>query len=580
MMQFSKWLKANAFGITLVIFTPLLVLGWHESYVVRKAGWTRMADELGSVKTFWNTAKPDHKDNQFTFCVLTESGRTVYKSDASGNQMVLSDFSERSANTYFLRMLDWSPDDAFCAYASNGIVYLKDGDSGRQMAILKVGGGVGNFVWLTPSAIAAFSSKSELLEFDLADGKWSTNRVYTAKGAKAISCLRRLSDSSVAWKQDNELWMCDIQNQTPRKIWEPTNSPLVDFSVFTDGRLLLNCGANGGSLFALDPYRTDEKYLVSVAEIGGPDHHIYHVTPVNHEAGFAWLDCAVPVTDVQVIDPRRFHTLFVKKDAQAAEPVRILAYQEVESYNAIGDRLYIVGSSNAEPSGIWEYDAGAESLRRLFNPLPPQKYSTIAPYQLRHVTNDLGGVVPYRLWAPVNSVPGRKYPLMIGQAPRWWSVEAQVAANSGCYFAYAERPGWFEGVEHWSSDVMAVYRDLQPDPTIDTNKVFLFGLSVEGGQLARLMQESPAQWRGAFLESTRGPNPAAMAGHNLEFECVFGRSDNQGNNKTNIGQYQLDAAQNGMALKVVMRDGIHGVMSTGTQKVHARELAEFLNKNN
>ena len=92
-------------------------------------------------------------------------------------------------------------------------------------------------------------------------------------------------------------------------------------------------------------------------------------------------------------------------------------------------------------------------------------------------------------------------------------LEAEIAANSGYYFALAERPTWSsERIRSWGEDVESVCDDLAKKGDIDTNRIFLSSVStMESIPLERLMEENPGFAKGAFLQSGFGPE--TLDGH-------------------------------------------------------------------
>jgi len=109
----------------------------------------------------------------------------------------------------------------------------------------------------------------------------------------------------------------------------------------------------------------------------------------------------------------------------------------------------------------------------------------------------------YVVYRPAHFDRHRKYPLLVGKVrfqaqdtdkgPAW----ASALANAGAYVAIAYRS--FGGTNDWATEVMGVYHELTPDPTIDSHRVFLFSNSAGAAAMTKLVEDDPTPWRGTFL---------------------------------------------------------------------------------
>ena len=208
--------------------------------------------------------------------------------------------------------------------------------------------------------------------------------------------------------------------------------------------------------------------------------------------------------------------------ALSAEPARLFSRGNVEAFTASGDgrRLYIVGVVSNEPApGIWQYEVASGNLRPIVpwtdHPSPAAKRLDA---QQSFLTLGPGHRVGFYLYLPAgfDRHKNRKHPLVIGDTvygaadrlyqnrphgPSW----APAIANCGAYVVIVNRSSWMGGIQNWGENVMAVYDFLIKDPSIDRNRVFLYGASAETQYLSQLIVKKPGLWAGALLL-----NPGAL----------------------------------------------------------------------
>jgi hypothetical protein len=209
--------------------------------------------------------------------------------------------------------------------------------------------------------------------------------------------------------------------------------------------------------------------------------------------------------------------------------------------------------------------------------LPAAKTVSFVTPEYLNTTNALGEPVHYYLWTPTHMLARKNYPLMIGQTTYRWMMEAQLAANSGFYFALAERPTWTSGrINSWEEDVQSIRTDLVNHRNIDPARVFLNSVSVEGAHVASLMEASPELWQGAFMQGWRGPE--SMGTQTAEIVMIIGDHDEE-NSMAAVKAYQDRAARNGIDVKIVLRPGRHTAVAKDPQNRTARQLASFYLKN-
>jgi dipeptidyl aminopeptidase/acylaminoacyl peptidase len=559
------------------------------SVVLGRWGWVsfgqyeakKMADELNVSGNFWGAPMANQANTAFIFGQRSDNGINVYLHHDPTNDILIGAFSVGHFNALTLRLLNWSPDDKWCAYTHDGGVIICDGTSGKQLAALNVGGDVENFAWLSPSQFVAFNGPI-LYEFVYQQNQWSKRHVLTLTNTQHIAAFSALTSYSVVWRQIWDIWTYDLRTDRPVKVWHSGKNQLVDFSVEANGNILLNCGSSGGSLIELDPFSrqafdSDWGKTKDLEQLNTNSCCVLKVTSFNNGKGRIYLATDTWEHDMSLFSSAKDKILFVKRDNQA-KPVQILGSREIVDYSLQGNSLYIVGSESNEPPRIWRYDLNNDSLTCAYSSLPKFKYARLVADQYSIITNEADKTTTaYRLWTPAHIVSGEKYPLVIAQSAYKWQSEPQIAANCGYYFAMALRPTWGSSrMQRWCDDVMNVYRELANNPNIDTNRVFLYGVSAEGNYVDRLLMEKPELWKGAYLEGTAGPDPSVFNKHSLRVCIVVGREDS---GLKWIATYLERAVQNGQCTCAILKEGGHSWLSGNSLRASARSFAEYLTEN-
>jgi len=183
------------------------------------------------------------------------------------------------------------------------------------------------------------------------------------------------------------------------------------------------------------------------------------------------------------------------------------------------------------------------------------------------------------LWQPPQVSPGRKYPLLIGQTQysfdAWFPCQ-QVAVNAGFYFATADRLSWYDGFDKWEPDVMALYDLLVKNPCIDTNRIYICGLSGETHLVPRLIADKPDLWKGAVLFELVARMPDVSKSHLTRIFAVSGRVVYTGD-VPQILKGEDESARAGVPVQLVLQDGVqHFMRSIATERERTRQFAHFL----
>lgn len=193
------------------------------------------------------------------------------------------------------------------------------------------------------------------------------------------------------------------------------------------------------------------------------------------------------------------------------------------------------------------------------------------------VTNASGDTLTYYLYKP--HLGGRKrHPLILGILGRGppgfdWGAMHEAFGDWGYYYAYVERYNRPLSADQWADDVLTVYQTLAKRRGIDTNNVYLYGVSAGAQSVYELLENEPGLWRGAVLLSPAGfPEVSEISGK--RFFVDLGGSD-QG---TTVPTRFLDgAARMGIPVTLLMHAGYgHVFNSTSVERERMRQALIFL----
>jgi hypothetical protein len=341
----------------------------------------------------------------------------------------------------------------------------------------------------------------------------------------------------------------------------------VDFTYSRKtGEFILNCSNTNGQGHYLIRFRSPATWRTDASIVSLPEYEKY--LPV------VW-DKDSPA--YAFFEDEDFDTFYIKTNTDS-KPIRLSWPGDGnKKYLLNKNYFYVAGNLTHEP-GIWRYDMASKSLENVLSVRDqPFKYAKI-PYPTTGVfANAAGEEKGYFLWQPAGIVPGRKYPLILTQETPDWDEYAPVAANAGYYFAVALRAEWdSQSVANWSSDVMNLREILVKNPNIDTNRIFLFGRSLETSYLCGLLADKPDLWKGVIL-----PDPAGMPDlESLRGKQIFFMTGEKAFNVEDLIKYQDDAFAAGIPLKLIFEDGEgHTAAKLGSMRTSAVRLTDFLLQN-
>lgn len=574
-MRHSSQNYSRRTGLRLAVGTVLLVVGWHLCVIARQRHLLAVATEVGSIaqskeELINEELVPSGDGRGVVFFQETETGIGTYFCDtASGRSKLLFEQNENGYSGQF-GMLAWSPDNRLfaCAVLSDPNplrpkreIILYHGDSGEVAAKVEAAGYLveSKLIWLSPHSFAYSTYNQAWLVFEeKTAGNWSQTQAIKRFADGELKNLAAISPHAMAWQQGDEVWSYDLATGVAEKLWGTATNKLNSFTYSAEtGNLLLNCSdANGPLSICFRPPRLRD-------------------TPGTI------LDMTRGVTRTRSVDLRmeQGHYAFTITPATNSEPTHFVWDGMVEYYKLAGDFLYFTGNPPDAPPGIWQYNINTRTARCLASGLKGNfKYTSMVVPMGGIGKNAAGKEMSYHLWSPAQVVPGKKYPLILGQAHYMWFSYPQVAANGGYYFAAADRLSWWAGLADWGADVMGLYEILAKNPNIDTNRIYLFATSAESSLLSQFVAEKPDLWRGVILFNPV-VEPDLSQAHLSTMFIVSGKDDDN-NTLAGLSKYQAEAAKAGIPVKLIVQDGVqHITRSIATERERTKQFARFLLEN-
>ena len=579
LVNLSRRAKSNKPGVLCAAMAVLLLFGWRGLVLAnRPAHLLDIARELGSIGQFKDDLFPNKTGTRLVYTQDTTSGAGLFFCNIPNREAkLLCELKESEFDWRRFGMLGWSPDDSKFAYALPAtkdkiFICVCNADSGEIIAKIEAPGNLAELAWLTPNSFAYLLQYYQVLAVieEKPDGQWAEThnfgQVYEGEGSARN--LVGTSPNSVAWSNGTNIWALDFDSGKPAIIWRGGTTNHLSGMTYSREKtefLLDCCDENDQFLIRFDPGRN---WLSNIGRVGDARHPIQNLTWVNGVASYVYN-----------LNDGGTNAFFIKSDMNNP-PARLPWPGPIRTFRLAGDHLYVAGSVGGEPAGIYDYDFRTGEFGLVISSVKsPLHYAKcVAPID-SVFTNESGRLVSYHLWRPASFAPRKKYPLIIGQTPYIWMPFPQIAASQGYCFVMIERPGWFDGLENWSDDVMDVYNRLTKDPNVDTNRVFLYGASAETGYISQLLVEKPELWRGVITFSPSGLPKLPDTSHLSGMLVVVGKDEGNAVTQRWV-EYQDEAARNGIQMDLVFQNGAqHISRSIATELERAENLSKFLTEN-
>ena len=530
-------------------------------------------------------------------------------------------------------ILGWSLRDEYFAYARSGRreIVICDGNSGAELgkgnlsAIVPVDNGklkkpvstrvksVSTSTWLSSRALLC-SEGSQIIEFSPSPKGWdrtlffSTNILICTNGLSAFTVFTNASvltrfkalpaprDSaqkssltpvlvppigeikslaafdldSAVWQQSNAIYVQERAGSL-KMIWETTNCTLLEFSYSQEGgKFLLHCKDDKGEFLAdyFPRLSSGQDTLTNVVRLDTSEYQPVEAQLINHAEGYAYLNQSDFGESKLVI-----------KITSSSRPVELPWKDEVEGFFINGLQLYGITASTDEPPGIWKCDLESGATNCLVSSIDqPFKYAVHASVQEGYVTNAAGERLTFYLLQPTKSNVNQKYPLVVGnmgsgEKGNIWDRWAQAVANCGAYFVCMDRRQ--RSPDQWADDAYCAYQFLSKNFSVDTNNVYLLGISAGAHTASSLLETRPDAWKGAFLFSMVSfPELDQIRVHSIALDV--GELDIE-KNKHSLLQSQDKLAAGGIRpILMIHPDTGHIVRSIRLERERMEQIAAFI----
>ena len=571
----------------LTVTVPLLVIVYHYIAMSRLAAkqpphTKEIIEELLHVRVPTGKVVPNHADTKLLYVKYTTSDTwAIYMFDVkSGSTKLL-----RQIGMGGLKVLGWSPDDRFFAYARNlnTEIDICDGQSGKECSRNIVSGGASKGVWLSSETFLC-SDDNQIVELSLRPDGWSKTLFYTTPGTNAwthsggssdtlpigeIRSLSALDSNSVLWQQSNVIYS-QSKGQSPCVIWRATNCTLLEFSFSSESNsFLLHCQGGQGDFLA--EYNPGNRAITDITRLDTGKYQPIEAQWINHAKGYAYLDQSLFALNKLVI-----------KITRSSPPIIFPWQDNFTGFFINGLQLYVITSKAGEPPGIWRCDLSSGSSVCLVSSIDhPFKYAAYAPVQTEYMTNTLGERLIYYLFRPTTFDKVNKYPLVVcswggGQTGYSWDRLEQGIANCGGYFICVDRAG--RGGDKWAGDTLSACEYVSKHYPIDTNSIYLMGVCAGAPFATDLLESKPDIWKGAFLFTVpRFPISARMRAHSIALDSgILGFSDDE---KAGLFKSQADLAALGIRpILTAHPNAGHLVRTVALDRERMEQLAEFIHQ--
>ena len=535
MTKLLKHVVSKPWALAITIGVPLSVVIWHRVVISegriragstvavktnevegdrRQAtdatgpGLTKIADEAGTIGKFLGAPFPNKAGTKILFEESTKTGMGVFFCEIpGGHRQLLYVQPEKDYHVHDIRFFGWSPDDEFFAYCrrtNKREIVIGSADSAQTITTIPISQTIYWGAWMSPQTLVYFDSHGALHEIRQVAGIWhrpvrfkgfrpesgtGANETNDTDSGQASIQRMQVFNDSVIWQQDGTLWQCAYDSVSPVKIFESSTNRLLEFSVSAVWPLiLLHCESAEGEFLT--------KFLPAKGDLPAQFSEIARIDPKYPATNVVWFN-GIQGYSYLTKDGSGNHAFLIKANSDSAP--RLQACGTVKSLSANATQLYVIGTRNLSDDlvGILRYGTNSPEFDCVVpNSEAPPERTAQASALIRSITNALGEKIIYGLRSPAGSLVKKKYPVVIGEG---W-IGYQFAVND-CGDYYADVPREHRSYEQWKEDVMAVYQDTIKNPDIDTNRVYVLGISEGASAAADLLESNPTLWYGAILFS-------------------------------------------------------------------------------
>jgi len=170
-----------------------------------------------------------------------------------------------------------------------------------------------------------------------------------------------------------------------------------------------------------------------------------------------------------------------------------------------GGKAILWGTISNEPThSVWEYDlASKTALSVLPYSQHPSQYAREIKSSTGVIKLPSGTNVTVTVFYPLAFDPAKKYPVILGDtvvadALHGIWVHSGISGG-GAFVILANRRWWPTEIERWEEHVSALRDVLKSDPSIDTDRVFLFSSGSETQFMSQFIEKAPECCAGAIF---------------------------------------------------------------------------------
>lgn len=357
-------------------------------------------------------------------------------------------------------------------------------------------------------------------------------------------------------------------------------SPLVWFNLTLSGLTGLTYSReNGEFLISCTEKGHDSIWRLSAA--AGPKAVPTEILQGQSLRGAQWAG-ANAVAYTNHLDTRNSLVYADLASGNKKELLKLWANGSYEWFNLSGDhkQIFLFGNlSNTPAAELWQCDIASGKWRSVVSASDhPFGQAVLVQHETMAFPGGDATVTTYR---PANFDKKKKYPLVIGDTmitdPIYGEPFMTGMAACGAVVAVVERPWWTVGIEQWGTNVQALYDKLQHDPTLDRQRVYLFGASAETHYLSQLVETNTAPWRGLILLNPgQIPNFSKSPQFQLRPKMLLDAGGEE-HDENRFKKIRKDCLNWGVVVEFYTHPGeTHRMVGTAPKLERANELKHFI----
>ena len=354
---------------------------------------------------------------------------------------------------------------------------------------------------------------------------------------------------------------------------DPPISGIASFNYSQqNGQLLIKqAEANGrNALWRFDPRASEPDQATRIVEAGS----------ITGEQWAGSKACAYASADpphhgVAVAD------VFGSRTTRWYEPQSLNWFKATDD----GGKLFFGGTVSNEPSAeIGQYDLGSGQFETAvpYADYPSVYAKNLQSYQVS-LTLPSGRTVTCTVFPPAHFDPHKKYPLLLGDTQFFVTVNGPsgrlwipAISTCGAYVVFIERYSWWQ-LDNWESDILGVYHVLAKDPSIDGQRVFVFGSSAETQYLGNLLTDAPGLWQGAIFLNPSGLPDFSEAPPSQSRPKILISAGGDEQEEDRFKRFQAEVLKSGVMVDYIIHPGEgHHIVGNAAQLDRTRAIMHFM----